>query len=270
MCQSKRLSSGLFFKPNAKLIVSLTLILLSGCSPVNQQPVSAEASCDPQLASCVEVVDHSQPLVVESPPISREALMARVEELKRWLAWQRAVALGETNEPFESRDKLISDAPKAMTEVHLDAESRLAAIEQLAASGALEQAIQLIEELVNVEPERPENLVLYSALLTRTGEYDRSIAVLDQAIQQNALIPEYYNNQAVNYAAKGDLGKAIELLQTAFSTHPSFAQIQFNLKQLYQATARRALSPLEKPEPPELTPIELRFELVDRSGVSQN
>lgn len=240
------------------VVLGLSL-LISACAPV--KPADELADCDPALASCIEVEERSQMLYLEAVAVSRDDLMARVAELKRWLAWQRAIALGETDLPFESRDQLITEAPEAMTEVELNAESRLSAVKQLADSGDLAQALVLAEELMTVEPERAENITLYSALLTKNKQIDASIALLDQAIAANPQVPEFYNNQAVNYAAKGDLGRSIDLLQIAFSTHPSFAQIQFNLKQLYQATARRALSPLEEPIPPELNPIQLHFEL---------
>lgn len=236
-------------------------LMITACTPVLPQGPDTSAECDPSLASCIEVEERSQLLYVEEVPVARDDLMARVAELKRWLAWQRAVALGETDLPFESRDQLIDQAPEAMIEVELDAESRLSAIKQLSETGEIEQALLLAEALFSVEPDRAENITLYSALLTKNRQYDRSMALLDQAIAANPQVPEFYNNQAVNYAARGDLGRSIDLLQTAFSTHPSFAQIQFNLKQLYQATARRALSPLEEPVPPELNPIELHFEL---------
>lgn len=236
----------------------ISLFLVGGCTPLIKQTDAID--CDPNLASCVQVEERTVALFIDPVPVNKEALLARVAELQRWLAWQRTVALGQTDLPFESRDQLISNAPEAMLNTQLSAEERINSIQLLANTGETTQALLLAKQLMEVEPDRIDNLTLYSALLTREKKYDESISILNSAIEAHPQIPELYNNQAVNYAARGDLGTAITLLQTAFSTHPSFAQIQFNLKQLYQATARRALSPLEEPRPPELKPIELHFQ----------
>ena len=241
-----------------KLFISVLVALpLMGCQPQTQNPTQI---CDPTLASCAEqVVGRDGPLFIDPPEVDQVDLQNRITELRRWLNWQRSVALGETDKPFEQQEALISAAPELNVSRWIAVEDRIQAVQQLADSGELRDATILSQEMLSLEPNAVDLILLHSSLLTRQQRYAESRGLLSSALARFPGVPELYNNQAANAAAEGELGEAIELLQTAFATHPSFAQIQNNLKSLYAVTAQRALSPQDSLFTPELKVLESRY-----------
>lgn len=239
------------------IFASLLLVPLLGCQPQTQNPVQ---SCDPTLASCSEqVAKEDGPLFIPPIEVDQVDLQHRISELRRWLNWQRAVALGETDQPFEAQQPLISAAPELELNVGIAVEDRIQAVQLLADSGDMVEATLLSQEMLTLEPNAVDLILLHSSLLTRQQRFDESRILLSSALMRFPEVPELYNNQAANAAAQGELGEAIELLQTAFATHPSFAQIQSNLKSLYTITAQRALSPQDSLYTPELKVLETRY-----------
>jgi len=247
-----------------KLIPSAVLILsLMGCQPQNQNLAQV---CDPTLASCSEQLNKDKgPLFIAPIEVDQVDLQHRIAELRRWLNWQRAVALGETDQPYEVEEPLISASPELKLQRTIAVEDRIQAVQLLADSSDMIEATLLSREMLTLEPNSVDLILLHSSLLTRQERYAESRALLASALARFPEVAELYNNQAANAAAEGELGEAIELLQTAFSTHPSFAQIQSNLKSLYTLTAQRALSPQETPDRPELKVLETRYYSVPHS-----
>ena len=80
---------------------------------------------------------------------------------------------------------------------------------------------------------------------------------MQQLLSRYPNTAELYNNLAVIQAAQGNLGGAIQTLQRAFATDPSFARIQQNLKALYSASASQALLQERQPARPQLDMIDL-------------
>ena len=239
------------------ILTTLLLVPLLGCQPQTQNPA---LSCDPTLASCSEqLAKEGGPLFIPPVEVDQVDLQHRISELRRWLNWQRAVALGETDQPFEAGESLISAAPELDIAVGIAVEDRIEAVQLLAESGDMVEATLLSREMLTLEPNAVDLILLHSSLLTRQQRFEESRALLSSALVRFPEVPELYNNQAANAAAEGELGEAIELLQTAFATHPSFAQIQSNLKSLYTVTAQRALSPQDGLYTPELKVIEIRY-----------
>lgn len=233
----------------------LLLLLLSGCANYPQPA----ANCDPNLASCNAARSDTEQLYIKPIPVDDLNLKYRISELKRWLKWQQAVALGQTDQPFEEQPGLIDQAPAAMTVAGASRAEHLLTIQEVSSQGRLDEAVELATELYRLQPQDLDTLTLYASLLSRQGRYQESRDLLADALQTHPQVPELYNNQAVNLAALGETGAAIELLQLAFATHPSFAMIQSNLKALYQAAAQRALAPLEQQPALALEPIEVRY-----------
>lgn len=239
------------------LFPTLLLLPMLGCQLQPQNPVQ---SCDPTLASCSEqIATEDGPLFIPPIEVDQVDLQNRISELRRWLEWQRAVALGETDKPYAAEQPLISAAPELQLRQTIAVEDRIHAVQQLADSGDLLEATLLSQEMLMLEPDAVDLILLHSSLLTRQQRYSESRLLLSSALVRFPEVPELYNNQAANAAAEGELGEAIELLQTAFATHPSFAQIQANLKSLYTITAQRALSPQDTQYSPELKVLETRY-----------
>ena len=251
-----------------RFLVPVALLLMLGCQPQTQSlKDQATSACDQALASCADELTSKGPLYIPKVEIDQVSLQQRVDALKRWLAWQQAVALGETDLPFETSDQLISAAPIFDLEPMIAVQERIRAVQLLADTGAINDAITLSREMLRLEPSSIDLILLQSSLLTRQQRYEESSDLLVSALNRFPRVPELYNNQAANLAAKGRIGEAIEILQTAFATHPSFAQIQNNLKQLYTHTAQRALSPNETSAAPLLKPLESQF--IEASDVEQ-
>lgn len=241
------------------LIATLALLTLLGCQPQQQSQNALPVDCDQTLASCVDEQLSKGPLYIPKVEIDEVSLQQRVDGLKRWLAWQRAVALGETSDTFDTSEQLISSAPSFDSEPSIAVQERIRAVQLLADTGDLTEATILSREMLRLEPNSIDLILLQSSLLTQQQRYEESKTLLSQALLDFPKVAELYNNQAANLAAQGQIGGAIEMLQTAFATHPSFAQIQTNLKQLYSLTAQRALSPNEKMAMPELKALESRY-----------
>jgi hypothetical protein len=88
------------------------------------------------------------------------------------------------------------------------------------------------------------------------GQKKEAEALLKNTISRYPSSPEAYNNLAVLYSEQGDYGRAIETLLKAFSTHPTYAQVHQNLRELYSTVASqaysRALNMDEKQNAPQL------------------
>jgi tetratricopeptide (TPR) repeat protein len=65
------------------------------------------------------------------------------------------------------------------------------------------------------------------------GQYDRSIAYFDKAIEINPKFAEPYNNRGIAYCEKGQYDKAIADFNKAIEINPKFAEAYNNLGIVY-------------------------------------
>jgi tetratricopeptide (TPR) repeat protein len=235
----------------------------SGCS--SQPPVSTGSEyClsagQNQAFDCARPAAEHQPgpLRIRDLPIDDETLYARVDEIKRWLAAERARLNGEPVATTETA--LIPPAPAApapQPQPGSDAQETFAAALALAERADVDTALTLLNEYRQLNPEDLSASLLESRILLQDGRIDAAERLLRAELEHHPLVPELYNNLAVVQARSGRLGAAIDTLQQAFATDPSFARIQHNLKQLYSASARNALTP-------DLPPVEPRLDMIEQ------
>lgn len=197
------------------------------------------------------------PLRIRSLPIDDETLYARVEEVKRWLASEK-IRLTDGTAAGQS-PALIPPAPDAPVQPAVtasDPQETLAAALALAERADYATALELLSTYRELNPEDLSATLAQSRILLQAGDSTAAEQLLEAALSEHPLVPELYNNLAVIQAQTGRLGAAIETLQQAFATDPSFARIQRNLKQLYSASAQNALAPDLPPTRPQLEMIE--------------
>lgn len=112
--------------------------------------------------------------------------------------------------------------------------------QQLQNSGDSKGAFDKVNSYLESNPNDLNGWLIYGISLINKNKLDDAADIFNQLIQLYPESPEPYNNLAVIHARKGDNDKAVKLLLQAFETHPSYAQVQSNLKALYAALAKQA------------------------------
>ncbi len=135
--------------------------------------------------------------------------------------------------------------------------SQLNEIKTLIASGDLSDALALIKSELSIDPTNGEIAFLEATILEKKGNVVEAIDRYQLLTDTHPEMPEPYNNLAVHYANNGDLDLAIESLESALGTHPSYATAYQNLISIYNQIAsqsyRIALNSDAPPEYAQLT-----------------
>lgn len=118
--------------------------------------------------------------------------------------------------------------------------AELKRVKQLQSNGDENGASDQVNRYLAGHPRDPNGWLLYGISLINKNKPDDAAKIFNTLIKLYPEAPEPYNNLAAIYARQGDNEKAIELLQQAFETHPSYAQVQRNLKAVYAALAKEA------------------------------
>ncbi|WP_286237166.1 tetratricopeptide repeat protein [Neptuniibacter halophilus] len=113
---------------------------------------------------------------------------------------------------------------------------------QLSQDGQHQAALTAVEQRLQTQPDDYPSLFLKAVVLQNMGATAEAKPLLEGMLQQFPNQPEPYNNLALIYAEEGDLARAISTLQQAFMTHPSYARVQQNLKEIYATMASQAYS----------------------------
>lgn len=106
--------------------------------------------------------------------------------------------------------------------------------------GDLKGAFTKVNSYLASNPKDPNGWLLYGISLINQNKLDEAADVFSRLVQLYPESPEPYNNLAVVHARKGENDKAVEVLLQAFETHPSYAQVQTNLKTVYATLATQA------------------------------
>jgi len=109
--------------------------------------------------------------------------------------------------------------------------------EELLAAGEYQQALRLIEQQLEGQPDAPKISFLQAVILEKIGQTEAAAAIYQRLIQDYPDLPEPYNNLAVLYARQGKLQNAEQTLQEAIKTHPSYATAHNNLSDIYKTLA---------------------------------
>ncbi len=113
-------------------------------------------------------------------------------------------------------------------------------IERAWRAGDRPQAMQRLERAIAAEPRDAQLRFLRGVLLAEGGDTAQAAQVYERLTQEFPDLPEPFNNLAALYAARGELDKAREALETALRNDPGYATAQENLGDVYVRLAMRA------------------------------
>jgi len=172
----------------------------------------------------------------------RTEINSKLSELQRWLEGEEKIGNDKN-----LRSRSTQHAADNRLQQKIEFNSRLLASELLRAqeledSGDHARAFDLIDLYLSENPKDPNGWLLYGVSLMDRGKLKAAEDVFSKLTQIYPDAPEPYNNLAAIYARQGDSNKAIDLLLQAFRTHPSYAQVQSNLKTVYASLAAQVKS----------------------------
>ena len=122
-------------------------------------------------------------------------------------------------------------------------ELRLRLIRLLADRGRHADALARADQYLAGKPRDPQMRFIKANVLGRTGKPDEAQAILLQLTRDYPELAEPWNNLAVLYAGRGQLGQAREALQNALRIQPDYATA---LENLGDVQAREALQSLQR------------------------
>ncbi|WP_428035312.1 L,D-transpeptidase Cds6 family protein [Amphritea sp.] len=162
---------------------------------------------------------------------------AKLQELNRWMADEQqsqrtTLAKPDQPESDKLREKIQFNAKLLASE--------LKQAKKLQSKGDLKGAFNRVNDYLVSNPKDPNGWLLYGISLINQNKLDEAADIFSKLIHLYPDSPEPYNNLAVVYARKGDNEKAVDTLLKAFETHPSYAQVQTNLKAVYATLATQA------------------------------
>lgn len=167
----------------------------------------------------------------------REEINSKLSELQRWFEDEESSGNGESR--TSSSVQHVEDK-KLQHRIELNSRllaSELLQIQALRDSGDHVRASGLIDRYLSDNPQDPNGWLIYGVSLMDRGKLQAAEDVFSKLTLIYPDVPEPYNNLAAISARRGDSAKAIDLLLQAFSTHPSYAQVQLNLKAVYASLA---------------------------------
>lgn len=161
---------------------------------------------------------------------------------KRWLpiAIVAAIAAGTiAYSVLDSSDK----QPVPVTQSTDDASGTEQTMQQayrLAQNGLYRDALNTVNQALANNANNMDAQLLQATLLAKTGKTTEAERRFNALHEQYPERPEPLNNLAVLYAEAGDSSRAIQTLQKAFKTHPSYDQVYQNLSDMYAVLAADA------------------------------
>lgn len=210
--------------------VALAFIIFSSAVSVNasEKPHFCQNAGAKNSYNC----DQSQPSKTQQGSIED-----RLNKLNRWMADEEqalSAPLVTTTRPASDqlRQKIAFNAKLLATELQ-QAKKRQR-------QGDLKGAFDQFNHYLVANPSDPNGWLFYGISLINQNKLDDAADIFRQLTLLYPDAPEPYNNLAVIYARQGNHEKAVELLQQALETNPSYAQVQKNLQAIYSALATQA------------------------------
>ena len=159
---------------------------------------------------------------------------------KRWLPLAIAAVIAGVvaYSVMDSSDDNSSPAPQVTSDA-TDLQSLQQANRYLR-NGQYQDALTAVDQVLAADEDNMDAQLLKATLLSKTGRSAHAETLLNELREQYPDRPEPLNNLAVMYAEAGDNSRAIQTLQSAFKTHPSYAQVYQNLSDMYAVLAAEA------------------------------
>ncbi|GAB1386406.1 hypothetical protein MASR1M59_15540 [Melaminivora sp.] len=121
--------------------------------------------------------------------------------------------------------------------------------QQLLKTGQAAQALEQLDKRLHSQGRDPQLRFLRTVALTELGRQDEALSALVDLTETYPELPEPYNNLAVLYAARGELGKARDALESAVRAQPDYPVAQENLGDIYLRLAAQAYTRASQPDP---------------------
>ena len=115
-----------------------------------------------------------------------------------------------------------------------------AEVQRLQGAGQTQEALDLADKYIAAHPRDPQMRFIKANVLGRTGKPDEAQVILLQLTRDYPELAEPWNNLAVLYAGRGQLGQAREALQNALRIQPDYATALENLGDVQLRLAAQA------------------------------
>lgn len=164
---------------------------------------------------------------------------AKLDQLQRWLDNESDGKNANANSAISA----ASQSTELQTKIEYNSQllaSELQRVLDLQNAGNNTQAFNQINDYLNNNPKDANAWLLYGTALIKRNKLQAAEDVFNKLIGIYPDAPEAYNNLATIYALRGNNDKAVSTLLQAFNTHPSYAQVQQNLKSIYANLANQA------------------------------
>ncbi|WP_290705039.1 tetratricopeptide repeat protein [Amphritea sp.] len=214
-----------------KLTLALAIGLLTGSMTVSaagQPEIFCQSAGSKNDYDCTKKPDFQA---------NQADIDSRLNALNNWLedeerALSTPLVSAENPDSEKLRKKIEFNSQLLATELKLS--------KKLQRKGDLKGAFDKVNSYLASNPKDPNGWLLYGISLINQNKLDEAADVFSRLVQLYPESPEPYNNLAVVHARKGENDKAVEVLLQAFETHPSYAQVQTNLKAVYATLATQA------------------------------
>jgi len=113
-------------------------------------------------------------------------------------------------------------------------------VTRLLHAGQGAEALARADRYIAANPRDPQMQFIKAVVLSETGHPDQAEPILLKLTRDYPELAEPYNNLAVLYAARGELGLAREALDNALRINPKYATARENLGDVYARLARQA------------------------------
>lgn len=117
---------------------------------------------------------------------------------------------------------------------HTEQNKQLAQAIALHQQGDLEGAEQVYRAILSGQPHHPDALHLLGLIAQAKGNYAQALRLIEEAIDQDARQPVFYNNLGNVLLEDGQFEGAIQAFETARSIDPNFDEALYNLANAYQ------------------------------------
>ena len=123
-----------------------------------------------------------------------------------------------------------------------------AEVQKLQREGQTTQALDRADKYIAANPRDPQMRFIKANILSANQRVDEAEQMLMQLTRQDPELPDSWNNLAVLLAAKGQLGMALDELQTALRLNPNYATALENLGDLQARLALQSYQRAQKLE----------------------